>query len=57
MDSMETLWVAYSKTSTENPFGRKMIGYAGWHLDGTSALTLAEARYPSYIGDIEVNRA
>lgn len=55
---MDQLWVAYSKTDNSNPFGRKMIGYCGWHVSAGSALARAVERYPEWdADDIEVNRA
>lgn len=54
----KVLWAAYSKTDPRNPFGRHMIGYAGWHADATSALAAAIERNPEWdADDIEVNRA
>ena len=51
------LWVARSKTSTDNPFGRKMIGYCGWHDSQTSALKEAIKRYPDWPAeDIQVSQ-
>lgn len=56
MDTM--LWVAYDTKDNRNPFGRWMLGYAGWHADATSALAEAIKRNPSIDpANIQVNRA
>lgn len=55
---MDTIWAAYSASNDSNPFGRKFIGYAGWHADATSAHAEAVRRFPEWDpADIQVNRA
>lgn len=55
---MNVLWVAYRTDTNNNPFGRDMIGYCGWHEDASAAFARAVERYPDVDpGVIQVNRA
>lgn len=44
--TMDQLWVAYRTDTSNNPFGRDMIGYCGWHTDASAARARAIERYP-----------
>lgn len=55
---MNVLWVAYRTDTHNNPFGRDMIGYCGWHTDASAAMARAIERYPDVDPTyIQVNRA
>lgn len=55
---MRVLWVAYRTDTNANPFGRDMVGYAGWHESQADAMAAAQARYPDVPADVlQVNRA
>lgn len=51
------LWSAYDISDNRNPFGRWLLGFAGWHDDMDSAHAEAVRRYPNIDpSNIRVNR-